>query len=76
MNCKRARRPSTNIVVLSTCKGITTDVKNGNCSDSSDSSEDECVENSFSREIQEMEQLEQRDFEDEDGINADDEENS
>jgi hypothetical protein len=41
-----------------------------NFSDSLDLSDDKCIGDSFSREIQDIEQLEQRDYNNEDGINA------
>jgi hypothetical protein len=57
------------------CVGIMAEDKIGNCSDLSDSRDEEGVENSFLRESHEMERLEQCDFDDEDGINADNNEN-
>jgi hypothetical protein len=52
-----------------------TEGTNADSIDGSDSSDDACIGNSFSREILEMELLEQRNFDDENGINENNDEN-
>lgn len=67
----QAHLPSPNSPVHSTTEQIVPDENPGNFSDSSDSTNDECIENSFSCKAQEIQPLEQWDFNDEEGINTD-----
>jgi hypothetical protein len=68
--------PSTNIPLHSTAEGILPDKNAGHSSDSSDPTDDERIDNPFSLKTQEIERLEQWDFNDEEGINTDSHENN
>jgi hypothetical protein len=66
---------STNLCVQPTQVGAMTECTNANSTNGSDLSDDACVGNSFLRKSLEMELLEQRNFDDENGINENNDEN-